>query len=449
MAQSIDPIANRRSEQRLAIGRSSIDDSTPSSVVVIGAGAAGLVAAIFAAKGGRRTLLLERTSDGGRKILISGGGRCNILPSSLEAQRFVTESPAHLVRGLLRTWPLDEQRRFFEREAGVPLALERETGKYFPQSNRARDVRDALVQLARSLGVEIRFHTTVTGLAPIGVGWRIEATAAAETSGTGESSGSGVDGAANDGGATTIDVDRVILATGGLSVPVTGSDGTGLRIAAALGHTIHDTYPALTPVLGSALPSLAGVSLHARLRARSHGKVTESHGGFLFTHRGYSGPAVLDLSHVLVRDRTATLRAAWGGRTAAQWQADLTRGSQQVSTILSRHLPARLAEAIVAATLIPGDRRVSDLRRTERTTLMDRLTSFELTWTGDEGFKKAEVTGGGLALTELDPRTLESRRHPGLFFCGEMLDAFGPIGGYNFVWAWVTGRAAGLGAARR
>ena len=132
------------------------------TVAVIGAGAAGLVAAAFAATAGARVTLIERTKDGGRKILISGGGRCNVLPSALAPDRFVTDSPAHLLRGMLRSWPLHEQRAFFEDELQIPLALEEESGKLFPRSNKAKDVRDALVAFARSKNVEIRFDTTVT-----------------------------------------------------------------------------------------------------------------------------------------------------------------------------------------------------------------------------------------------------------------------------------------------
>ena len=133
-------------------------------MAVIGAGAAGLVAAIFAASRGADVVLIERTADGGRKILIRGGGRCNILPSVLAPERFVTGSPAHLMRGMLKAWPLREQRAFFEDDLGIPLALEEESGKLFPKSDRARDVRDGLVSLARARGVRLQFGTSVTGL---------------------------------------------------------------------------------------------------------------------------------------------------------------------------------------------------------------------------------------------------------------------------------------------
>jgi predicted Rossmann fold flavoprotein len=403
------------------------------SCVVVGAGAAGSVAAIFASEQSD-VLLIERTSDGGRKILISGGGRCNILPVALEPHRFVTDSPAHLLRGMLRAWPLAAQREFFERDVGIPITLEEHTGKLFPSSNRARDVRDGLLELARRRGVHMQWDTSLTGLAPASRGWRIETTRGA------------------------IDARAVVLATGGLSVPKTGSDGVGLRLAAGLGHVVHDTYPALTPLVADPAPyaSFSGVSLDVRSSAKWRGKTTKASGGFLFTGRGYSGPAVLDVSHVAVRSRLsgsdakdlAVIRISWLAKDADEWKREIAASGGLVVTAVARHLPQRLAARLVEQAGIPARRRAADLRHSERTALLEALTAFVLPWNGDEGYKKAEVTGGGIALDELNPRTLESRRHPGLFLCGEMLDAFGPIGGHNFAWAWSTGRAAGIGAAQ-
>jgi hypothetical protein len=404
-----------------------------SKIVVVGAGAAGLVAAIFAAQRSP-VLVIERTTDGGRKILISGGGRCNILPSALEPDRFVTDSPRHLLRKLLRAWPVAAQRAFFEQEVGIPLKLEDETAKLFPVSDRARDVRDGLVALARRQGVQFQYDTSLTGLAPTSEGWHVQTT-------RGE-----------------IDARAVVLATGGLSIPATGSDGAGIHLAARLGHVVHDTYPALTPLIAEPAlhATLAGVSLAVRLRGKWHGKSSEASGGFLFTHRGYSGPSVLDLSHIAVRSRmnggdpaqAAVLRVAWSAKDPNEWQGELEASAGLVLTTVARHLPQRLAKRLLEEAGIPPARRAAELLRAERIALLDALTSFVLPWTGDEGYKKAEVTGGGVALDEVNPRTLESRRHAGLFLCGEMLDAFGPIGGHNFAWAWSTGRAAGLGAAQ-
>ena len=399
------------------------------SVVVVGAGAAGLIAAGFAASQGGRVTLIERTKDGGRKILISGGGRCNVLPSVLAPERFVTESPSHLLRAMLRAWPLHEQRAFFEHDLQIPLALEEESGKLFPRSNRAGDVRDGLLAFAGRHGVETQFNVTVHAVARAAGGFSIDTSSGA------------------------INCDRIVLATGGLSVPATGSDGIGLRIARELGHHIVDTYPALTPLLasGGRHASLSGLSVDVRLRAREHNRAIETHGGFLFTHRGYSGPSVLDISHVTARNETPIIRAQWTSLSADQWNQMLTqKPDTTIAALLSRQVPARLGEQLMIESGIPLDRRTSSLKRTERTAIVEALTAYPLPWTGNEGYKKAEVTGGGVALGEVDTKTLESRKVKGLYLCGEMLDAFGPIGGHNFAWAWATGRAAGLaaGAAR-
>lgn len=401
-------------------------------IVVVGAGAAGLCAAIAAADGTAPVLVLERTLRGGMKILISGGGRCNVLPSVLEPERFVSEAPERVVRGVLRSWPIESQRAFFEHEIGVPLVREEETGKLFPASDRARDIRDGLVQLATRKGVQFRFSISVTGLVPDGGGWTVETTAGSIAAAT------------------------VILATGGLSVPNTGSDGTGLQIAQGLGHRIAETYPALTPL--TALPPahahLSGISLPVRLRMRWRDRLVETRGGFLFTHHGYSGPAVLDISHAAVLGltdpgETPLLRVQWSGVDADGWRQALGPGAGFVATAVNRHVPQRLAAQLLRDADVPADRRLAELKREERERLIERLTAYVLPWTGHEGYRKAEVTGGGVSLDELDAGTLESRRHPGLFFCGEMLDAFGPIGGHNFAWAWATGRLAGRGAAGR
>jgi predicted Rossmann fold flavoprotein len=415
-------------------------------VVVVGAGAAGTMAAIFAASEGAETVLLERSNDGGRKILISGGGRCNILPARVDESRFVTDSSPHLLHRMLRSWPLEEQIAFFERELQLPLVEEADSGKLFPKSQRARDVRDKLLAYARHRGVGVISNALVTGVRPSGDRWIIER---------------------QDG--ETIKGDVVILATGGLSVPNTGSDGRGLLIAEQLGHAVHATYAALTPLVrkrgwegfsreSGEKPSrplfgdLAGISLPVTIAARSETREARAAGGFLFTHDGYSGPSVLDVSHVAVRSRVegspARITVQWTPLRDADWEAALRpRGTRTVLAAVGTELPHRLAEALVASAGIDPNRTLAQLARAERLRLIDMLVRSPLPWIGDEGFKKAEVTGGGVDLAEIDSRTMESRKHKGLFLCGEMLDAFGPIGGYNFQWAWATGRAAGIGAA--
>jgi len=266
------------------------------------------MAAIFVASGGAETLLLESTRDGGRKILISGGGRCNILPARVDERRFVTDSSPNTLRKMLRSWPLPEQIAFFEQELGLTLVEEEASAKLFPASNRARDVRDGLLALAARRGAQFFPDTTVTGIAPAPDGsWQVERD-----------------------GASPLRVDAVIVATGGLSVPNTGSDGRGLAMLARLGHTIHPTYPALTPVVADSpsLGALAGISLPVTITAGDTTRQATATGGFLFTHRGYSGPCVLDVSHVIARSRVegdgdARLSVRWTRLGDGGWEAAL------------------------------------------------------------------------------------------------------------------------------
>jgi predicted Rossmann fold flavoprotein len=441
-------------------------------VAVVGAGAAGLMAAIFAARASAaRVIVLERTRDGGRKILVSGGGRCNVLPAVAAPERFVTSSSPNTLRKLLLAWPLAEQRAFFEDDLRVPLALEADSGKLFPLSNRARDIRDGLVALAERAGVEVRRNAHVVELAAAHA--LDEPPAIAASPGRKGSAAVPIDRAVwriglADG--TRLEAAAVVMATGGLSLPASGSDGGGLVLLQKLGHTVQDTYAALTPLTlePPRFAHLAGLSLDVTLRASMARREQAAHGGFLFTHRGYSGPVVLDLSHLAVRARLAALQASgatqatagepgaslrglfvqWSELDALAWEAELRGSSSTVLATLRRRLPDRLVTMLIDHAAVPADRLLAYLRRDERQRLVAALARFPLPWSGDEGYAKAEVTGGGVALDEVAPASLESRLHPGLFLCGELLDAFGPIGGHNFQWAWATGRAAGIAAGR-
>jgi hypothetical protein len=294
-------------------------------------------------------------------------------------------------------------------------------------------VRDGLIELAARHGTQLLTNVNVDGVEKLEHDrWRV-------TVADGE----------------PFDVDAVIVASGGLSVPKTGSDGIGLAIARRLGHTVNRTYPALTPITAdaNAYTELAGISLPVTLTAHSSERAATATGGFLFTHRGYSGPCVLDVSHVAVRSRSpksepARLTVRWSDLDADAWTRALRRsGNRSVRSVLREKLPARLADVLLYFASVDVGRTTAELTREERTALIDHLVSGPLPWSGDEGYAKAEVTGGGVSLAEIDPRTMESRMHRNLFLCGELLDAFGPIGGYNFLWAWATGRAAGIGAA--
>lgn len=407
-------------------------------VAIIGAGAAGLIAAIHAAESlgdrSKEIHVFEATRDAGRKILVSGGGRCNVLPMVDRPERFVSSSPNRLVRRFLDRWPLPSQRQFFEELLGAPLREEPEAGKLFPPTERARDVRDALRTRALQAGVVFRFGAPLQRLVRNERGGWILKLA------TGEERTARI----------------VILATGGRSVLGGGADARGLEIAQDLGHSIRAPYAALAPLVAEGAPhaALSGLSLRAMLEAVRPGEKAVSTGGFLFTHRGYSGPAALDVSHVLERasieGTTARVTARFGADDAeslVDWDAALRSATGTVLGWLRRQMPERLAELLLEASGVT-EPRLSHLTRENRRALVEVLSGFVLPVTGTDGYRTAEVMGGGVALEEVDPGSGASRIVPGLYLAGEMLDAFGPIGGFNFQWAWATGQSAGLGAAR-
>jgi predicted Rossmann fold flavoprotein len=429
-------------------------------VAVAGGGAAGLAAAYFAAAAGARVVVLEKEREPGRKILISGGARCNVLPAACDVDAdFETEDRGRsALRALFSRWSLAECRSWLEDadQVGIPLKLEAATNKLFPASDSARDVRDALVAACEARGVRFARGAPLAGLAPApGGGWR----------------------ALLGGGAPGVAAARVVLCTGGKSFPTLGTTGDGYAILEGLGHEIRRPYPALTPLLaphpGGVACALPGVAVYdARLRVERAGGGGGAGGkggaarrvalaertALLLTHRGWSGPAILDLSGPVVRALERglpppALRVQWlaDGGDASAWEARLgaaaAGGGGAAAALRAAGLPARLADALCAEAGLPPGRRAAELRKAERAALVAALTGYEVAVRGHEGYAKAEVTGGGLPLAELDVSTMASRRAPGLHVAGELLDVHGRIGGFNFWAAWTTGRLAGLGAA--
>ena len=444
------------------------------NLAILGGGAAGLLAAIRAAEAGAEgVVVFEAAPQPGRKILVSGGGRCNVLPMEEARERFVSASPARVVGRFLARVPLDEQRAFFEDLLDGPLREEPEGKKLFPPSNRAKDVRDALVARAVAAGAAIRTGAAVREVGRAGAGFAIRLAEGPD-----------------------VPASRVILATGGLSVLGGGADGGGFAWAEALGHALVPTYPALVPLTGDAPAhhALSGVSANARVAAKNAatGESAASEGGFLFTHKGWSGPSVLDVSHVVEKAARAGARAevnvcfGFGeeGRRepgepgvssngpvravaakpttnasaiASAWDARLVAGARSGISLLTllrksslplfSALPDRLSQLVLAESGV-ADQPLARLTRDARRKVAATLAAFPLPATGTEGYRTAEVTGGGVALDEVDPGSGKSKVVPGLWLAGEVLDAFGPIGGFNFQWAWGTGWTAGDSAAR-
>lgn len=401
---------------------------TPSQhTVIVGAGAAGLTAAIFAARAGVPVTLLETRPQPGAKIRVSGGGRCNVLPSRVSLDDFHTSGSRNAMRNILFSWPLDEVRAFFEDDLGIPLKVEA-TGKVFPRSNKSRDVVDALLNALDESGAVLH--------AP----FRVESIDARD------------DGFAVSGAGETLHCSHLVLATGGLSLPKSGSDGAGMEMTLRMGHTRVPTYPALVPLLtrDTRWHGLSGVSVPVWISVESDGKPVEQRSGdFLFTHRGFSGPVVLDVSyHVTSQGGDVSLLVHWGGRNVGDWDHAIRNGGRAtVSSLLRRYLPDRLTEALMQRAGANPSWKVSELKRDARLRLVETLSRYRLPVSGNEGYATAEVTGGGLPVGEVKPATLESRIVPGLYLCGEILDVTGRIGGYNFLWAWVTGRKVGRALA--
>lgn len=411
------------------------DRNTSHQVVVIGAGAAGFLAAYSAAAHGANVVLVDRRKKIGAKILISGGTRCNVTNREVTERDFNTPSRP-FVRNVLREFSADQARAFFE-QYGVGLKLE-PTGKYFPASDSARDVLAGLLRATESVGVQLKREVLVTGVRNVGNGFELDTP-------------EGI-----------LRAKAIVVCTGGLSFPQTGSDGIGYAIAQQLGHRIERTSPALTPLLTSDrdLQFLAGVTLPVQLRLFVDGRVdVDLTGSFLFTHQGFSGPVAMNISRHWVRrgwasPRSVEVRASFcpGGtqeQLTAQWLAESRRSpGRRVVNYLGDFIPNRLAEFVVSVAEAGKDLTLAHTSRPTRQRILSTLLEFQLPVSGVVGYAKAEVTAGGIPLDEVVARSMQSRVQPGLFFAGEILDVDGYIGGYNFQWAWSSGWVAGKSAAR-
>ncbi|HUR35354.1 MAG TPA: aminoacetone oxidase family FAD-binding enzyme [Vicinamibacterales bacterium] len=411
----------------------------PSHVAIVGAGAAGLATAIFTRRLSRgvRVSLLDGARRPGAKILVSGGSRCNVTNASVTEHDFHGGSRA-AIRQVLRALPVDDTVAFF-REIGVPLR-EEELGKLFPVSNRSRDVLEALLREGERVGVERLDGHRVRSLARHGDGFVLET------------------------GRGPIEADRVVLATGGQSLPRSGSDGAGWELARQFGHSIVPPVPALVPLLlDAAAPlahaSLSGVSHDVEITVWIDGRVgARVTGSLLWTHFGISGPAALDASRHWTRGvhdgRAVRLTLAMcPGQAFDAMDAQLVallavRARAGIQTVLSQLVPAGLAAALLPALGIDPARTAGALSRELRRGLAHALVEWPLPVTGTRGYNHAEVTAGGVALAEVNPTTMESRRCAGLFLVGEMLDVDGRLGGFNFQWAWSSAKAAARTLAR-
>lgn len=404
-------------------------------VVVIGAGAAGMMAAYAAASHRASVVLLEKNNKTGVKILMSGGTRCNLTHHT--DARGIADAFGHAKRFLqpsLGGFPPQAVVDFFE-SAGVATKIE-STGKVFPVSNRAVQVRDAMHHYAVDAGVEIRTGCGVTGIRPDGQKWLVETEQ------------------------SVIATDRVIVTTGGKSWPGCGTTGDAYAWMTELGHAIERTRPALVPLLGGEpwMKDLSGLAVDDSIVtvlpvSGKQKSLAHRRGSLLFTHFGFSGPVAMDVSGAITAatsvDQVHTIADLVPQYSEEEVKTALSNrqdgGKLKVSSLLSMWLPNRLANAIT--TQLGHDARLAELSKNSKNRLIQNLKRMQLPIRGTRGFEKAEVTAGGVRLDQVDPRTFESRIHKGLFIAGELLDVDGPIGGYNFQAAFSTGRAAGIAAS--
>lgn len=408
-------------------------------VLIVGAGAAGMATAIFTRTrhAGRSVVLLDGARKPGAKILVSGGGRCNVTNVVVTEQDYWGGSRAS-IRRVLRALPVAETVRFFS-DMGVALH-EEENGKLFPDSNSARQVLEALLSELRAREVDLRAGHRVIDVQRDGDAFRVATTAG------------------------DVRARTVVLATGGQSLPKSGSDGAGFAFARALGHHIVPTTPALAPLLldgdeRAVHASLSGVSQNAELSVWSDGRISARlRGSLLWTHFGISGPAALDASRHWLRARleertvalTANLTPALDYEEMEQlWlERARTRPRVGIETVVSSLIPAAVAHAVLASLGVPSATPLAELPRDMRRRLSHALTSWPLQVTNSRGYNFAEATAGGVDLAEIDPSTMESRRCPGLYLVGEILDVDGRLGGFNFQWAWSSAAVAAAALAR-
>ncbi|QDS97319.1 BaiN/RdsA family NAD(P)/FAD-dependent oxidoreductase [Adhaeretor mobilis] len=417
-------------------------------VVIVGAGAAGLLAGIRASERGLRTLLLEKNARPGVKILMSGGTRCN-LTHATDARGIVEAygRPGRFLHSALATLSPDELIELFANE-GVATKVE-DTGKVFPVSNRAADVLAALMERLQRSGCQLNLNEPLTKLSKIESGFELRTSN------------------------TTYESQNVIVTTGGKSYPGSGTTGDGYAWLEQLGHTIVPPRPSLTPVTtdvswvaklkGVTIPKVGVgvVPLKDIQLGQSTGKqkpLAEACDSFLFTHFGLSGPAILDVSRAITghdKPRELALRCDFvpylnGEQLFMQLRQECQQNPRkQIVTLLPGWLPRRLAETLVEL-LDLTERRAAELSNRHLRQLATAMKETHIPISGTRGFKKAEVTAGGVALKEVDSSTMQSKLVAGLYLAGEILDLDGPIGGYNFQaafsTAWLAGSSVEAGA---
>ncbi|MCW2278318.1 NAD(P)/FAD-dependent oxidoreductase [Heliophilum fasciatum] len=414
-------------------------------VIVVGGGAAGLMAAIMAARAGAKVLLLERNDRLGKKLLITGKGRCNVTNAG-DLQEIIRNLPGNgrFLHTALRRFDASAVMHFFEEELGVPLKVER-GARVFPQSDRAMDVVDGLIGELKRLKVTVRTGCRVSRITYEAPCWQVRSDRGERWEGR-----------------------ALIIATGGNTYPGTGSSGDGFRLAQEVGHQVTALRPSLVPLVTAEpwvkeLQGLALKNVRVTLFDPNGRKLGEDFGEMLFAHFGVTGPIILSLSKAATDEweRQGMDRALQPLRLRINLKPALTMEQldsriqrdfgeyqrRQFKNALTDLLPRSMIPVIIALSGIHEDKYVHQITRAERLRLVELLTGLTVTVTGHRPMSEAIVTAGGIAIKEIDPKTMASKKLPGLYFAGEVVDVDGYTGGFNLQAAWSMGAAAGQAAA--
>ena len=388
-------------------------------VAIVGGGAAGLMCAQRLGNLGKRVLLLEHANRVGKKILMSGGGRCNFTNLRTMPANFLSENPRFCISALARYSPTD----FVQMVKRNQIAFhEKELGQLFCDDSSKQIVKMLLDECA-SASVRILTQAVIDSVQPTPEGYLLVGTD------------------------LKVQARTLVIATGGLSIPSMGASGFGYKIAEQFGHSVLPTRPGLVPLTLSGsyqeqFCALSGLALPIRA---SVGK-TNFENALLITHRGLSGPAILQISSYWQPGQadSLVLNLLPSGADALLAEAKRKQGAMLVVDWLAQLLPKRFAQKLVEVypDIIQADKRVADLSKLATSTLSKFLSNWPIVASGTEGYRTAEVTLGGVNTLEIDSKSMQSKRAPGLYFIGEVLDVTGHLGGYNFQWAWASAVAA-------
>nr|WP_212592475.1 aminoacetone oxidase family FAD-binding enzyme [Sphingobacterium humi] len=391
----------------------------PYDAIIVGGGACGLMCAAQAGLLGKKTLVIERNDKPGAKILISGGGRCNFTNLYTSPENFVSENPKFL-NAVFSQWTVADTEQFFE-QFGDIRGQEKTLGQLFPISNKAKDIVATFSKLLFDTGQDIWLQTELKQVQKTESGFSLQVL--------------------REGKEMTLTCPKLVMASGGLPVAKLGASDIALRIAKQWDLQVLPTAPALVPLTITGkdadwYASLAGNAVFARV----YNEKISFEENILFTHWGLSGPAILQISSYWKAGEQFTIDLLPKFKLDELIKAERNAGGKRtIGQLLNDHFTRKMVDAL--AKYLPTSLKIASLSKADAKLVVDTIHQFKVKPAGDKGYDKAEVMRGGVSTAELNPKTLEAKKVPGLYFGGEAVDITGWLGGYNFQWAWAAGYA--------